>query len=449
MADQWLAECGMAAVHRLAGWDGLLLLTAALLAAIYAWIAARLLHSGLHWLPTGLLLALILLVGSPQFHVRPLVLTHRAAGRHLRVAGRRGGRPQTAAAIVVARAAGGPLGKPSWRRAGRHRNRGPVRGRMVRHFGVGQAGCRANASPTLAWEMRLSPPSGSRSSWLPCSMTLAAATLINPYGLDLPREWLQTLTMPLPNLIEEHAPLSLTEPTGWATVLLALGYLAVLIGVLPERPRITWLVPLVWFVLALGRVRNAPLFGVTAAIALADMLPHSRVGKWLERREMLERRPVRLVRLGGRPSCRCWWSSRRWRFKSPGSACPWSGAVGRGSIRLAGPSDCCLSSNEINRSAAEGTPIFNDLNFGGFLIYHAPRLRVFVDDRCSLYGADFLAAYDRARRENPAQLDRWQQQYGFDYALVETGGRFDRHLAGAGPWTPLARTPAATLYRRK
>ena len=47
------------------------------------------------------------------------------------------------------------------------------------------------------------------------------------------------------------------------------------------------------------------------------------------------------------------------------------------------------------------------------------------------------------------RLDRWQEQYGFDYALVETGGQFDRHLAGAGPWTLLARTPAATLYRHK
>ena len=61
----------------------------------------------------------------------------------------------------------------------------------------------------------------------------------------------------------------------------------------------------------------------------------------------------------------------------------------------------------------------------------------------------FLQAYDHARRENPAQLDRWQQQYGFDYALVEAGGQFDRHLAGASHWTRLARTPAATLYQRK
>ena len=73
--DQWLANCGMAAIHRLAGWDGLLLATATLLAAVYAWIAARLVRSGLHLLPASLLLAVAMLAGAPQFHVRPLVLT--------------------------------------------------------------------------------------------------------------------------------------------------------------------------------------------------------------------------------------------------------------------------------------------------------------------------------------------------------------------------------------
>jgi hypothetical protein len=103
----------------------------------------------------------------------------------------------------------------------------------------------------------------------------------------------------------------------------------------------------------------------------------------------------------------------------------------------------------IDRSGGAGPRIFNDLNFGGFLIYNAPRLPIFIDDRCSLYGEDFLRAYDLARRENPAQLDRWQQQYGFRYALVETGGRFDRYLAGAAPWILVARTPPATLYQRR
>ena len=102
---------------------------------------------------------------------------------------------------------------------------------------------------------------------------LAATAIVNPYGFRLPRDWLETLTMPLPSLIDEHARLSLGEPIGWATVALAIGYLAALVGVFPRRPRIVWLLPLVWLVLAAVRVRNAPLFAITAAIGLADMLP--------------------------------------------------------------------------------------------------------------------------------------------------------------------------------
>ena len=95
-----------------------------------------------------------------------------------------------------------------------------------------------------------------------------------------------------------------------------------------------------------------------------------------------------------------------------------------------------------------GSPIFNDLNFGGFLIYHQPRLRVFVDDRCSLYGSEFLQAYEHARREAPAEIERWRRQYGFRYALVESDGQFDRYLSSHPAWTQLGRTPAAALYGR-
>jgi hypothetical protein len=87
-------------------------------------------------------------------------------------------------------------------------------------------------------------------------MALVATTLINPYGIGLPREWLETLTMPLPSLISEHMPLDLGDPIGVATIVLAAGYLIVLLGVYPNRPRVVWLLPLVWFVLALQRVRN-------------------------------------------------------------------------------------------------------------------------------------------------------------------------------------------------
>ncbi len=433
VADQWLAECGMAAMHRLAGWDGLLLLAATLLAATYTWIAARLLRSGWHWLPTGLLLAIILLVGSPQFHVRPLVLTIGLLAVSF-------------AWLVDVEAGNKPLRQLWWLVplsilwANLH---GGVLG------GIGTAGFCA-AGWCLMWVFGSRSPvhrTGDAIEAAALLAVLAAATLVNPYGLELPREWLDTLSMPLSTLIDEHRPLDLTEPTGWATVLLAAGYLIVLIGIFPRRPRITWLVPLVWFALALGRVRNAPLLAVVAAIALADMLPHSRVSAWLARRELLvSPRPAAGWRTAVLPLVAV--------LAAMGLQIAGVGAllVGHGWARFDTahwPTGLLPRLEAINRSPGEGPGIFNELNFGGFLIYHTPRLPVFIDDRCSLYGTAFLQAYEHARCENPAEIDRWQRQYGFRYALVETAGRFDRYLAGAAPWALLARTPAATLYQRR
>jgi len=126
--------------------------------------------------------------------------------------------------------------------------------------------------------------------------------------------------------------------------------------------------------------------------------------------------------------------------------------VGRGWVQLnpaRWPVELLPDLQEINDAAPEGTPIFNDLDLGGFVIYHAPRLRVFIDDRCALYGGEFLKTYDDARLKDPAQLDRWGQQYHFPYALVLTGTEFDRHLEQSADWVMVKRAPAATLYRRK
>jgi hypothetical protein len=275
---------------------------------------------------------------------------------------------------------------------------------------------------------------------------MAAATLLNPYGLELPREWLQTLALPLPTIIDEHRPLDVTAPAAWATLLLMAIYLIVLAGVFPRRPRVTWLMPLVWFVLALGRVRNAPLLAVVTTIALADMLPNSRLGQWLAARNMLAApRPRVGWRSAGLPMVVVLAAIA---LQAAGIGVP---VIGHGWARFdpaRWPLGLVPRLQEIEQTGGAGPGIFNDLNFGGFLIHHTPGLPVFIDDRCSLYGAEFLAAYDRARREAPAQLDRWQKQYGFHYALVETGGRFDRYLAGAGGWMLVGRTTAATLYRR-
>ena len=434
VADQWLAEGGMAAVHRVAGWDGLLLIAVTILAATYAWLAARLLRGGLHWLPTALLLALVLLAGSPQFHVRPLVLTIGLLGVTFAWlvdvdAGRRSCRQLwwfVPLLVFWANVHGGVLA------------------------GLGTVGLCAFGW-CAAWALgKPSPVHHFRDAiaMLVLTATLPLTLLVNPYGLALPQALWETLAMPLPSLIDEHAPLDFADPFGGATLLLAAMYLIVLLATLPRWPRVAWLLPLVWFLLAIQRVRNAPLFAVTTAVALADLLPQSRAAKWLQHRGMFA--PLS-------PSAPSDWRAAMlplvvvlaaMTIQAAGVSLP---VVGRGWARFdpaRWPVDLLPKLAEINDSNPADTRIFNDLDFGGFLMYHAPRLRVFVDDRCSLYGGEFLRAYDHARRDDPAQIDRWQRQYGFRYALVQSGGQFDRHLAAAGQWTLLGRTPVAALYQR-
>ncbi len=415
VADQWLAECGMAIVHRLAGWDGLLLVAATLLAGIYAWIGARLLRGGLHLLPTILLLALAMLAGAPQFHVRPLIATIALLA-------------VTFAWLVDVENGSRRLGQLWW---------------LVPLFilwtnlhggvlaGLGTIGlCLGGWWLSAAWKLfqtgaRASRPRSEIVELPVLLLAIAATVLVNPYGVALPGEWLETLRMPLPSLIAEHAPLELTDPIGWGTLALAAGYAVTLLGVLPQRPRITWLVPLVWFVLALLRLRNGPLFGVTAVIALADMLPYSHVGRWLHGRGLLATIVDPYVPLlgtssvdGGSAGQHCLFQAVAHRHERGdcrlkplvlpavvvaaamllqigGIPMP---VIGHGWARFdpeRWPIELLPKLDEINRSSPDGTRIFNDLNFGGFLIYHTPRLRIFVDDRCSLYGTDFLLACEQ------------------------------------------------------
>jgi hypothetical protein len=465
VADQWLAECTMAAVHRVAGWDGLLLLTATLLATAYAWIAARLLRAGLHILPAMLLIALAMMVGSPQFHVRPLivsiVLTAVTFGWLIDVeAGRRSFRWLWWLApifLLWANMHGGMLGGvgtvalclAGWCVLAllNRRTASRIAGGQRPTENAEPRNCPSVIAQVLASAALL--------------IALAATMFISPYGLAMPREWLETLAMPLPDFISEHARLSLTEPLGLATLALGVVYLATLIGVFPQRPRITWLVPLVWLVLAILRSRNAPLFGVTAVLALADMLPHSRLGRWLETRDLLRNLPSPFGRGAGGEGCARTKLSRYIRLL-PIAAIALAvllqvtsirvPVIGRDWVRFdpdQWPVELLPKLETINESSEDSTPIFNDLNFGGFLIYHTPRLRVFVDDRCPLYGTKFLLEYDRARCKDPAQIDRWRQQYGFRYALVRAADRFDQYMAKSNDWKLVQRSTAAALYQSR
>jgi hypothetical protein len=444
IAHQWLGECLMALAHRLDGLDSLLLATAALLAGLYTWVAHRFIRAGLHWSLAAVLLALVIAASSSHFHVRPHLGTIVCLGCTVGLlydcdAGRIGLRRLAwlvPVFLLWSNMHGGMLGGL---------------GTLV----LATAGwC---AATLLGWP---SPVRGYRHALALGGLIAACAltSLVNPYGWRLPWTWLTIMDSPiLPRIIQEHAPLNLARPEGWSVLLLGVLYLVALAGVFPRRPRVTWLLPLVWFYLACTRVRHAPLFSVTAAVALADLLAHTRWVAWLVRSGSDWFRPVEaptpLHARGWRPAL------------IPGAfvlaalllqlgrvAVP---VVGHGWVRLDEKEWPVALLSELRRRqpATGGASIFNEYRFGGFLIYYTPGFKVFVDDRCELYGDRWLLQYVQAEGQGTAQQVRsWEaaaRPYAFDLALTATGSGFDRYFSQASEWVQLRRTPAASLYQRK
>ncbi len=438
IAQWWLGECALASVYGLAGLDGLLLATATVLAGLYTWVAHRLIRAGVHPLLAVFLTACAMLASSYHFHPRPHLLTIVLMGwTFARLCDWEAGRISTGRLFWLV-----PLFL-LWAN---------VHGGMV--GGVAMLAICAVGWTIAEWIRSRSARGTYRQSVMLVTLVIACGltALINPFGLALPRVWFSLMTSAvLPEVMEEHAPLRYA-PEGWAVLLFGLIYMLALIGTLPRRPRVTWLIPLLWLALAWTRVRHGPLFAITAVIALADMLPEVRWARWLARRGSVLfqlRSPEELPGLGWRaalvPAILVMTAA-----SLQLAAVPFP-VLGRGWARLdrtLWPVDLLPELRDYARNQPDGAAIFNDMHFGGFLIRYTPRLRVFIDDRCELYGDEGLLAYARAARDDPGQIERWAEEYGFRLALVQSESPFDRYLQGAQGWRLVRRTAAAALFER-
>jgi hypothetical protein len=224
---------------------------------------------------------------------------------------------------------------------------------------------------------------------------------------------------------------------------------------------------------AWSRMRHAPLFAVTAALALVEVLPKTR---WMES----------LAQSGSdlfRPPSDDTPNNRR-----PGTvigamesvALPvgivmiifglqWAGLqvpiLGRGWAKpdpAYWPFDLVA---DLRQAATEPRPrIFNELAFGGFLIMETPGLPVFIDDRCELYPG-LLPHYVETLRADPAtrarQMEDWTREHGLNLALThaptaaisEPGRPFDDYFRSAEAqalgWYVVRQSTAATLFARR
>src|SRR5262249_9123891 len=63
-----------------------------------------------------------------------------------------------------------------------------------------------------------------------------------------------------------------------------------------------------------------------------------------------------------------------------------------------------------HESSGDHPHIFNEYLYGGYLIYFTPGYRVFVDDRCELYGGDWLRRYvDAETHETAERIAEWEK----------------------------------------
>ena len=189
------------------------------------------------------------------------------------------------------------------------------------------------------------------------------------------------------------------------------------------------------------------------AIALADMLPNSRVGQWLAESDHARRAsPAGRLAFGRFAAGRGPGGDSR--FQAAGIAVP---VIGHGWARFdpaRWPLGLVPRLQEIEQTGGAGPGIFNDLNFGGFLDPpHAGAAGVYRRSLLALRRR-FSARYDLRPPRGPGPARSLAKAVRFSLCLGRDGravrlllGRRGR-LAASGPNAPRHPLPVALAYGR-
>lgn len=449
LAHAWLAEVAQVLLTRLAGFDGVLLAASATIAGFYAWVARRLASSGMQAPLVVLVVVLAAAASSYQFHARPLLLSICAIGWIVaRMSDVEEGRKAPWRLLALL-----PL-LVAWTNV-----HGAVLGGLAT-IGLGLAGwtgvalLRRFVARDAEWP---TPVDGARSFALLAGFGLLclATIFVNPYGpwgTGLVRQWSAVVGSPvIARLMVEHAPFSLSDPASVMVLVFAVLYLAALAGVPWRKLRVTWLLPLVWLLMTFSRIRHGPLFASGAVVALAAMWPHVRWVDWLAAKGSELMQPARgprptAARAAALPLLLVALTLGLQAAKVPAPV------LGRGWMQWDAdwwPMAALPDLQEFERTHPPGTPVFNEMLFGGFLMHFTPGLGVFIDDRCELYGDARLGEYEAALAGDRAVIERWTGDAGVKIALVVAHSPFDEYLRSRPEWRVVRETPSATLLRRR
>jgi hypothetical protein len=438
--QHWGGEVLMALAHKAAGLDGMLFGFATLTAAFFTWIFARLRTGGMKVPLAFVVAALAYVAAAFHFFARPHLATIGMVGL-------------TMAWIVTVDRGRSGLGRLAWLI--------PLYVLWTNVHGGTLGGCMMIGLAAAGWGLSfLRKKESPLRSWRDVALLAlilagcGLSVLVNPFGLELLRTWHRVLgSTAMKEIVSEHMPLALDHTAGQVVVGFAAVYLFALVGTLPKWPRVTWLIPLVWLALTFQSIRQGPLFIVSAVFALADIWPHT---VWhrilLKNGDSLVEPPA--SRAGIRwcvlPILLTIASLLLILSKTPA---PLIGANWARLDPATVPVDLTPAVRDYVRSVPPGTRIFNDCNWGGYLIWHAPELKIFMDDRFELCGDDWLRAYADAINFFPDRIDAWADEYGFRAAVVSVGTDdeptpAEKYLTASPRWKLVAKGKAAAFFVR-
>ena len=441
---QWLGELVMALCYRVSGFDTQLVLATALVAGLYAWLATQLLRTGLHPIFAMGATFFTLFAASTHFHVRPHLFTMIGMVVTFWMLSEYDARRIKLWQLLW-------LVPLYWVWTNIH---GGTMGGLAT---LAMAGAGWVLVKLLKWPEAKSW--GESAGFVGIAVVCGAMAFCSPYGIEMVRTWLYINNgmTKLPQLIVEHSPLDLSNPFAWPTVILAVGYVTLLALTFPRRPQVVWLIPLFWMVQSFLRVRHGAIFAPVALFVMAEIWPHTILAKWLA-----FRRPDVYKPSNDRPR-------EAWKILIA-AVIALAVAVGlqaaKVQVPLIGhnwakldPKHWPLENDEglkkYEPTGEQNPRIFCEYIYGGYLIHRFPGYRVFVDDRCEVFGDDWLLEFVRADKADTAEyLDRMRAQYGeFAFALTTTTDRKDGYDAyfrnRPAVWECVKQTSTASFYRRK
>jgi len=390
---EWLSEVLLGGAFSLAGWSGVVLLTAAAV-GLTAWLLARDLGRWLAGLPWVTLLVFGLLLWTGSLLARPHILAMLIL-------------ELWTAELIRARAEDRA---PRWRFLPLMALWANLHGSFF--FGLALIGPFALEALLGAWPARRWPVV---LRWGGFGLAAAAMPLISPHGLN-------TLLFPL-NLVHMAGLANIGEwaPSDFAKVgPLEVAILAGLFVAFTRPVRMTLVrvgLLLLLLHLALQHVRYDQMLGIVGALVLAQPL----AGAYGQATALPE----------GRKPATAW----------PVGLAATVLAIALAAGRLAWPvtlhdgPTAPVSAVAAVPPAIAATPVLNDYRFGGYLIGQG--IAPFIDGRADLYGDAFLAAYARLLEPDRAALTRTLEARHIGWTILVPGTPIARAMDETPGWRRL------------